>query len=104
MRFAVLSVALIGSLSVSGCTFLNPGGHAAARWAALDKARAAKVAGVTDADKVCKVMPVTGSTMPKKICSTQAEWDFAEREQREASEKFNADLRNNSGNVGDSPG
>lgn len=100
MRIAALAVALVGSLSISACTFLNPGGHAAARWAALEKAREAKLAGVTDADKICKVMPVTGSTMPKKICSTQAEWDVAEKEQREASEKFNSDLRNNSGNVG----
>ncbi len=101
MRIAVIAIALAGPLVLSGCSnFLNPGGAAAARWAEVEKTRAAKVAGLTDADKVCKVMPVTGSTMPKKVCSTQAEWETIERQQREASEKFNADIRNNSGNVG----
>lgn len=104
MRFAAIGVALVGSISLSACTFLNPGGAAAARWAALERSREAKLAGVTNADRVCKVMPVTGSTMPKKICSTQAEWDVAEKEQRDAAEKFNSELRNNTGNVGDSPG
>lgn len=104
MRIVTLAIALASAVSLSACSFLNPGGAAAARWAALDKARAAKSAGATDADKICKVMPVTGSTLPKKVCSTQAEWDTVEREQREASDKFNSDLRNNSGNVGDSAG
>lgn len=103
MRIAIIAAGLAGPLLLSGCSnFLNPGGAAAARWAAVEQARAAKVAGVSNADKVCKVMPVTGSTMPKKICSTQAEWEVVERQQREASEQFNSDLRNNSGNVGSS--
>lgn len=98
MRYLALAA---GCLVLSaGCSnFLNPGGAAAARWAALEKSRAANVAGVSDAEKICKVMPVTGSNMPKKVCSTQAEWDTAQKEQREAAEQFNADLRNNSGNV-----
>lgn len=103
MRYIAIAA---GSLVLlGGCSnFLNPGGAAAARWAALDKSRAAKLAGDTNAEKICKTMPVTGSNMPKKICSTQAEWELVEREQRDASEKFQSDLRNNSGNVADSPG
>jgi len=100
MRIAFIAIALAAPLLLSGCSnFLNPGGAAAARWTALEKTRAARVAGLTDADRICKVMPVTGSNMPKKICSTQAEWETAERQQRDAAEQFNADLRNNSGNV-----
>lgn len=101
MRYLALAV---GSLVLlAGCSnFMTPGGAAAARWAALEKTRAAKVAGLTDADRICKVMPVTGSNMPKKVCSTQAEWETVERQQRESAEQFNADLRNNAGNI--SPG
>ena len=101
MRY--LAVAMGGIVLLAGCSnFLTPGGAAAARWSALEKSRAEKVAGLTDADRICKVMPVTGSNMPKKVCSTQAEWDTIEKQQRDAAERFNADLRNNAGNI--SPG
>lgn len=92
----IVSAALLGSCG----NFLNAGGAAAARWAALDQARANKLSDGSDAEKICKTMPVTGSTMPKRVCSTQAEWEAVQQQQREASERFNADVRNNSTNVG----
>ena len=38
--------------------------------------------------KICKSMPVTGSMNPKRVCSTQAEWDAFDKTAKEVSDKY----------------
>ena len=99
MRAIKLTIMLAGAVSASGCGILNASGSAATRWAAIDRARAEKAnpSMSADAAKICKTMPVTGSTLPKRVCSTQAEWDAADAQNRAAAEDFNREMR--SGNA-----
>lgn len=92
MRLLVVAVA--GVALLGGCaSLMTPSGAAAQRWAALDRARAAKAAGATDAQKICKNLPVMGSNFPKKVCSTQEEWDAFNAQEREKVDQFDADRR-----------
>jgi hypothetical protein len=95
MRLIVLASSLAGFVLLGGCYFMTPGGSAAARWAALDSARAAK-ANPTAGEKICKSMTPTGSIMPQKICSTQQEWDAFEAETAKTADKFNEYRRSGS--------
>jgi hypothetical protein len=92
MRQIVLAAALAGLASLGACNFLTPSGGAAARWAAIENARAARANPTANADKICKSMTPTGSIMPQRICSTQAEWDAFDRESSKTVDAFN-DLR-----------
>lgn len=47
--------------------------------------------------KICKSMPVMGSNFPKRVCSTQAEWDRFNEETYKSVEDFDRDRR--SGNT-----
>lgn len=87
MRLGVIAV--LGVVMLGGCaTLLTPSGSAAARWAALDKSRAAEAAGVQE-EQICKRMSVIGSNLPQKVCSTKAEWDEFDRQQQAQSDDFN---------------
>lgn len=95
MRAVSIAVVLAGAVSASGCGILNASGSAATRWAAIERARAEKAnpSMGADAARICKTMPVTGSTLPKRVCSTQAEWDAADAQNRAAAEDFNREMR-----------
>ena len=96
MRLAV-SMVLAGFL-LGGCAgFLTPSGGAATRWAALEKSRAAKASGVEES-QICKTMSVMGSNFPQRVCSTQAEWDQFDAEQRQVADEF--DRQRRAGNTG----
>lgn len=93
-----MSGAMSGVIALSGCTgLLTPSGSAAARWERLEQARAEKAAGI-DSSKVCKNMTVMGSNFPQRVCSTQAEWDAFDKEQRQSADDFDAARR--AGNTG----
>ena len=47
--------------------------------------------------KICKSMPVMGSNFPKRVCSTQAEWDKFKEDTYKSVEDFDRDRR--SGNT-----
>ena len=53
--------------------------------------------------KICKKMPVMGSIAPKRVCSTQAEWDDFARQGREGVENLQRDGRDSAGSpqIGD---
>jgi hypothetical protein len=93
MRLALLAAGVI--IMLGGCAnFLVASGPAADRWAALEKARAAKqYAAASGQGQICKTMPVMGSNMPQKVCSTQEEWDEFDRQTRESVEAFDKDRR-----------
>lgn len=91
MRYLV--VAISGVVMLSGCaSLLTPSGSAATRWAALEKSRAAKAAGV-ESTQICKTMSVMGSNFPQKVCSTQDEWDQFNAEQRQSVDLFDSARR-----------
>jgi hypothetical protein len=96
MRFAI--VAVVGAMITGGCaTLLTPSGSAADRWATLEKARAAKQhAALSGEELICKSMPVLGSNMPQKVCSSQEEWDRFDKAGQEGLEN----IRNQSGQYG----
>lgn len=80
--------------ALGGCaTMLTPSGSAADRWAALEKARAAKAESVSGDQKICKTMSVMGSNLPKKVCSTQDEWAAFNERERAKVDQFDADRR-----------
>lgn len=89
------AIAIVGVVMMGGCAnFLVPSGSAADRWATLEKARAAKQhAAASDEGQICKNMPVMGSNMPRKVCSTQEEWDKFERQTRESVEAYDRDRK-----------
>lgn len=92
MRLVVVAVA--GIVVLGGCSnLLAPSGSAATRWAALEKTRAAKASGNPDEGKICKSMTVMGSNFPQKVCSTQAEWDAFNEQERTKVDQFDADRR-----------
>ena len=94
MRFTI--VAAVGvMIMLGGCAnFLVASGSAADRWATLEKARAAKqYAAASGEAQVCKTMPVMGSNMPQKVCSTQEEWDEFDRQTGASVEAFDKDRR-----------
>jgi len=97
MRAGSVALVLAGALSASACSFLNPSGSAASRWANLEKTRAMKADPQLAAKQVCKSMKITGSNLPTRVCSTQAEWDAREELERQAAEDFNTRMRD--GNV-----
>ena len=43
--------------------------------------------------KICKSMPVMGSNFPKRVCSTQAEWDKFNEETYKSVEDFDRDRK-----------
>jgi hypothetical protein len=95
MRFCV-TIAVAGVVTaLGGCAnFLVPSGPAAERWDALEKARAAKqYAVVSGEEPICKNMPVMGSNIPQKVCSTPAEWDEFDRQARESVDVFDKDRK-----------
>jgi hypothetical protein len=96
MRY--IAAALAGILLLCGCaSLMTPSGSAAARWAALEKSRAAKAAGV-EGEKICKNMSVMGSNFPQRVCSTPEEWKAFEEEQLKTAEEF--DRQRRAGNTG----
>ncbi len=99
MRAVSLAVMLAAVFSMTGCGLLNASGSAATRWAALDKARAEKANPTTSADasRVCRTMNATGSNVPKRVCSTQTEWDATDAQNRADTEDLNREMR--SGNA-----
>jgi hypothetical protein len=71
---------------------LAPAPVAAAQPAAAKPA--AQPVAATNADKkICRTMPVTGSLAPKRVCSTQAEWDAFDKQARETSDRFDEQRR-----------
>jgi len=94
-----IAAALAGVFVLAGCqSLLTPSGSAAARWASLEKSRAAKAAGF-DQRMICKDMPVIGSNFPKKVCSTPEEWQAFNEKQLETADEF--DRQRRAGNTGD---
>ena len=96
MRTVTLAVALTGALTTSACSFMNPSGSAATRWDNIDKARAMKANPELAAAQICRSIKVTGSNLPTRVCSTQAEWDAQEELDRQASEEMNSRMRDGS--------
>lgn len=95
----LLFVALAGVAMLGACSsLLTPSGSAATRWAALEKSRAAKAAGM-ESTQICKTMSVMGSNFPQKVCSTQDEWDQFNEDQRQTVDEFDRGRR--SGGTGD---
>jgi hypothetical protein len=91
MRFATsLAVMLMFG---GGCAhFLEPSSHHESYLAQQKQIAAASRDG--GSDKICKRLAVTGSNMPKRICSTAAEWAAYEKQKREEADQFNQDLKN----------
>jgi hypothetical protein len=56
-------------------------------------ARPAQLASTDGEQKICKNVPVTGSNMPRRVCSTRAEWDAYAKKGREGVEQFDNDMR-----------
>jgi hypothetical protein len=101
MRF--VAVAMVAVLLSSGCAnLLTPSTNAAARWAAQAKAREAREGGrlklVSNPNdkKLCKEMPVIGSNMRKRVCSSESEWESYDTAERLKTE----DIKQSSGNYG----
>lgn len=91
MRY--IAAALAGVFVLAGCqSLLNPSGSAAARWASLEKSRAAKAAGA-EQRMICKDMPVMGSNFPKKVCSTPEEWKAFNDQQLQTADEFDRQRR-----------
>lgn len=96
MRSVVM--AAVGLAVLGGCAgLLKPSGSAATRWAALEKSRAEKANASLAGEQICKNMPVMGSNFPKKVCSTQAEWDEFDAQMRQSANDF--DNQRRTGNV-----
>lgn len=91
MRY--IAIALAGVFLLGGCaSLLTPSGSAATRWAALEKSRAAKAAGI-ESTKICKNMTVMGSNFPQKVCSTAEEWEVFDEQQLKTAEEFDRQRR-----------
>lgn len=91
MRF--VTIALAGAFLLGACqSLVTPSGNAAARWAALEKSRAAKAAG-TQTTKICKNMTVMGSNFPQKVCSTAEEWKAFDEQQLQTADEFDRQRR-----------
>lgn len=89
----LVGIAIFGIAMSGGCaSLLTPSGTAATRWAALEQARAAKAEGAQE-EKICKNMSVMGSNFPKKVCSTKAEWDQFDEQQRAAADEIDRQRR-----------
>lgn len=98
MRILPFAAALAAALALGACGgFMTAGGAAAKRWAALEKARIAKANADPNDPQVCRTTTVTGSVVPQRICSTQAEWDATDAMARADAEAFNREMR--SGNA-----
>jgi hypothetical protein len=97
-----LAIVLAATLSVAGCGLLNASGGAATRWAAIDKGRLEKTSGAASADagRICKNMKATGSNVPQRVCSTQAEWDAADAQNRADAEDLTREMRSGSSTFG----
>jgi hypothetical protein len=98
MRLVALAATVVGFALLGGCGgFLNASGGAATRWAAIEDAREAKAIAAADptasVGKICKSMTATGTIMPQRVCSTQAEWDAFDAETGKSADIFNQ-LRN----------
>jgi len=94
MRYIVVAIA--GVFTLSACaSLLTPSGSAAARWERLEQARAQKAAGA-DPNKICKTLSVMGSNFPQRVCSTQAEWDAFNEQQRQTADEFDTGRRSGS--------
>ena len=91
MRFAATLPAL---LMLTACGhFLEPSPHHVDYVAQLKQVAAAS----KDPGKICKRMPVTGSNMPQRVCSTADEWAAYDKANRAAAEVFDEDRRQNAG-------
>ena len=98
MRILPIAAAVAATLALGGCGgFVTAGGAAAKRWAALEKARVARANADPSVPQVCRAVTVTGSVVPQRICSTQAEWDATDAMARADAEAFNREMR--SGNA-----
>lgn len=84
---------LAGALSVTACGFMNAGGSAASRWARLEEARLAKANPSPDGAQICRTMRATGTNVPQRVCSTQAEWDATDAQNRADAENFSREMR-----------
>jgi hypothetical protein len=93
MRFVAIAATLAGALSLGACSFLNPSGSAATRWANLEKSRAAKADPAASGQQVCRSIKPTGSNVPQRVCSTQAEWEAVDAQALENAEDFSRDIR-----------
>ena len=93
MRVAAIVIA--ACVVTGGCGhFLTPSGSAANRWAALEVARNARQQAAVSGDgQICKSMPVMGSNMPKKVCSTKEEWDEFDQQMHESVDAFDKDRK-----------
>lgn len=100
MRIVITCLLLAGAVSVGGCGFLKPGGSAETRWANLEKTRAAKANPQAGQEQICRSLKVTGSNLPQRVCSTQAEWDAADAQARTDAETFNREMRSGNGEPG----
>ena len=94
MRLVVFAAALAGVVSLSACSFLTPSGSAAARWERLEAAREAKANPPTEVaaatgKKICKSITPIGSVMPKRVCSTESEWEQFADETGKTADGFN---------------
>jgi hypothetical protein len=94
MRLFVLAAMVAGCASLAACSFMEPSAGPAARWAAIEKARKAKAnpnpqVASAEGEMICKTMTPTGTIMPKKVCSTEAEWDAFDAETAKTADKFN---------------
>ncbi len=89
----LVAIAIFGVVMLGGCAgLLTPSGTAATRWAALEKSRAAKATGVQE-EKTCRTMSVMGSNFPQKVCSTKAEWQQFDEQQRAAADEIDRQRR-----------
>ncbi len=43
--------------------------------------------------KICRSMPVMGSNFPKRVCSTQAEWEAFDERSRESVDAYDKDRK-----------
>ena len=100
MRTVMLAVMLTGVFAMGGCSFLNAGGAAKTRWANIEKQRAMKANPELAGQQICKSVPITGSNLPQRVCSTQAEWDAAEQLALQDAENFNRQMRDGNAEPG----
>jgi hypothetical protein len=89
-----LVAAAIAVTTLGGCSnLMTPSGSAATRWAALEKSRAALANPGSGERMICKDMTVMGSNFPKKVCSTQAEWDTFNTKAHESVDAYDKDRK-----------
>ena len=86
MRFA--TVAIAGAMiMLCGCSSLPASTSVAGAGAAQ------QLADASGEEKICKNMRVMGSNMPKRVCSTQAEWDAFDKETRASVDAYDNDRK-----------